>query len=71
MALIRGSWRASGGVYGSRRVLGDLREIGELCGKHRVARIMRQHRAKAPRGYILVVMAVDDATTFHRPGPNW
>ncbi|MCD4485815.1 IS3 family transposase, partial [Chromobacterium vaccinii] len=51
LALIRDSWRASGGVYGSRRVLGDLREIGELCGKHRVARIMRQHRIKAQRGY--------------------
>ena len=51
LALIRDSWRASGGVYGSRRVLGDLREIGEVCGKHRVARIMRQHSIKAQRGY--------------------
>lgn len=48
---VRDSWRASGGVYGSRRVLGDLRKIGELCGKHRVARIIRQHRIKAQRGY--------------------
>ena len=47
--MIRDSWRASGGVYGSRRVLGDLREIGEVCGKHRVARIMRQHGIKAQR----------------------
>lgn len=29
----------------------DLREAGELCGKHRVARIMREHRIKAVRGY--------------------
>ncbi len=51
LALIRDSWRASGGVYESRRVLGDQREIGEVCGKHRVARIMRQHSIKAQRGY--------------------
>lgn len=51
LALIRDSYTASGGVYGSRRVLGDLREIGEQCGKHRVARLMRAHRLKAQRGY--------------------
>lgn len=51
LELIRESWVASGGVYGSRRVLGDLREIGEVCGKHRVARIMRMHKIKAQRGY--------------------
>ena len=49
--LIRDSRRASGKVYGSRREPGDLREIGEACGKHRVARIMRQHGIKAQRGY--------------------
>lgn len=51
LALIRDSWRASGRVYGSRRVLGDLREIGEACGQHRVARIMRQHSIKAQHAY--------------------
>jgi len=51
LALIRDSYAASGGVYGFRRVLGDLREIGETCGKHRVARIMRTHQIKAQRGY--------------------
>lgn len=51
LALIRDSYAASGGVYGSRRVLGDLREAGELCGKHRVARIMRANKIKAQRGY--------------------
>ena len=38
-------------MYGSRRVPSDLRKIGEACGKHRVARIMRQHSIKAQRGY--------------------
>ena len=49
--LIRHSYHASSGVYGYRRVLGDLREVGELCSKHRVAKIMRAHKIKAIRGY--------------------
>lgn len=51
LKLIRDSYVASGGVYGARRVLGDLREAGELCGKHRVARIMRLNKIRAVRGY--------------------
>ncbi len=51
LGLIRDSYEASGGVYGARRVFGDLREVGESCGKHRVAKIMRSHKIKAIRGY--------------------
>ena len=51
LKLIRDSYAGSSGVYGSPRVFGDLREAGETCGKHRVARIMREHRIKALRGY--------------------
>lgn len=51
LGVIRDSYAASSGVYGSPRVFGDLREAGETCGKHRVARIMREHRIKALRGY--------------------
>jgi putative transposase len=51
LAVIRASYIASGGVYGSPRVFGDLREAGESCGKHRVARIMRMSKIKALRGY--------------------
>lgn len=51
LALIRDSYIASGGVYGSRRVFGDLREAGETCGRHRVEKIMRRHRLQAIRGY--------------------
>jgi putative transposase len=51
LPLIRASYAASGGVYGSPRVFLDLREAGQTCGRHRVARIMRQHRIKALRGY--------------------
>jgi putative transposase len=51
LGLIRASYAASGGVYGSPRVFADLREAGEQCGKHRVARIMRTHKIRALRGY--------------------
>ncbi len=51
LTLIRASYAASGGVYGAPRVFQDLREAGETCGKHRVAKIMRIHKIKAIRGY--------------------
>ena len=51
LGLIRASYAASGGVYGAPRVFLDLREVGETCGKHRVARIMRENKIKALRGY--------------------
>lgn len=42
---------ASSRVYGSPRVFMDLRELGEVCGIHRVASIMREYKLKAQRGY--------------------
>jgi putative transposase len=51
LALIRASYTASHGVYGSPRVVLDLREAGETCGRNRVARIMRRNKIKAIRGY--------------------
>ena len=51
LALIREFYAASSGVYGYLRVFADLREAGETCGKHRVARIMRENKIKALRGY--------------------
>ncbi|MDF4005360.1 IS3 family transposase, partial [Luteibacter sp. PPL552] len=51
LEVIKDSYVASEGVYGARRVFCDLREAGEICGKHRVAKIMRNHRIKAIRGY--------------------
>ena len=51
LVLIRASYAASDGVYGARRVFLDLREIGETCGKHRVARIMRVNGIRAIHGY--------------------
>lgn len=51
LGLIRASHAASSGIYGSPRVFLDLRETGETCGKHRVARLMRPHKIRAVRGY--------------------
>ncbi len=45
------SWLESGTVYGYRKVTDDLREQGEACGKHRVARLMRSEGLKAQVGY--------------------
>src|SRR5690242_20658660 len=51
LRLIRASFLASHGVYGAPRVFLDLREAGETCGKHRVARLMRQANLRALHGY--------------------
>lgn len=38
---IKQMWLESGSVYGYRKITDDLRDLGERCGKHRVARLMR------------------------------
>lgn len=51
LRLIRASFTASQGVYGAPRVFLDLREAGETCSKHRVARLMRENNIRAKAGY--------------------
>ena len=51
LRLIRASFEASHGIYGSPRVFLDLRESGETCSKHRVARLMRVNKIHARPGY--------------------
>lgn len=51
LGLIRASFTASHGIYGARRVFLDLREAGETCSKHRVARLMRVNKLFAAHGY--------------------
>jgi putative transposase len=51
LPLIRASFVASHGIYGSQRVFLDLREAGETCSKHRVARLMREHKLRALPGF--------------------
>jgi len=50
LRLIRASFTASQGIYGAPRVVLDLREAGETCSKHRVARLMRQANLRALHG---------------------
>ncbi|MFT6466742.1 MAG: putative transposase [Halopseudomonas sp.] len=51
LQLIRNSYAASSGVYGALLVFGDLREAGETCSKHSVARLMRTHKIRALKGH--------------------
>jgi transposase InsO family protein len=47
---IRTFFERSKGTYGSPRILRDLREAGFCCGKHRVAKMMRQAGLRAVVG---------------------
>src|SRR3954452_11818335 len=51
LRLMRASFTASHGIYGAPRVFLDLREAGETCSKHRVARLMREGNLRALHGY--------------------
>lgn len=51
LGLIKHSWLESGGVYGYRKIHADLRELGEGCGRHRVARLMRAEGLRSQTGY--------------------
>jgi len=48
--LIKHSWLESGSIYGHRKITKDLRELGETCSKHRVARLMKQKRVARDGG---------------------
>ena len=42
LVLIKEHYLASGDTYGSPEIHRDLREAGETCNMHRVAKIMRK-----------------------------
>jgi putative transposase len=42
LVTVRSSFLLSDRTYGARRILGDIRDAGHLCGRQRVARLMRQ-----------------------------
>ena len=48
---IKQFYTASGASYGSPWIHRDMREAGETCSVHRVARIMRENKIKAQIGY--------------------
>ena len=82
LRLIRVSYAASHGVYGAPRVFLDLREAGETCSKHRVARLMRVNKIKALHGYraprpirgsasLLAPNTLQRGFTVERPNRAW
>lgn len=82
LRLIRASYAASHGVYGAPRIFLDLREAGETCSKHRVARIMRANKIKAVYGYraprpargsasLLAPNSLQRGFTVKRPNRVW
>ena len=82
LRLIRASFTASQGIYGAPRVFLDLREAGETCSKHRVARLMRENRLRALHGYrtrrwsvgkpaVLIPNLLQRQFTVTRPNKAW
>ena len=82
LRLIRVSFTASQGIYGAPRVFLDLREDGETCSKHRVARLMRVNKLRALHGYrmrrwsvgkpaVLVPNILQRQFTVTRPNKAW
>ncbi len=82
LGLIRAAYTASHGVYGAPRIFLDLREAGETCSKHRVARIMRGNHIKALHGYrspryvrghtsLLTPNTLQRGFTVQRPNTAW
>jgi len=51
LGAIKQCWLESGAVYGYRKIMRDLHVLGEHCGKHRVARLMRREGLRAQIGY--------------------
>jgi putative transposase len=82
LRLIRVSFTASQGIYGAPRVYLDLREAGEICSKHRVARLMRENGLRALHGYrtrrwsvgkpaVLIPNLLKRQFTMSRPNKAW
>ena len=51
LGQIKQFWLESGCAYGYRNIHHDLRDSGEMVGKNRVYRIMRQAQISSQRGY--------------------
>jgi len=83
LGLLKHAWLESGGVYGYRKLTLDMRDLGERCGKHRVARLLRleglrsqtgYRRRPGPRGGTPAVVAPNHLQrqfTVHAPNQSW
>ena len=41
LELLKHAWSDSGGVYGYRKLMLNMGDLGETCGKHRPARLLK------------------------------
>lgn len=82
LRLICASFAASHGIYGAPRVFLDLREHGEACSKHRVARLMRVNglhalhgyrirHIPAPKPHVLIPNLLQRQFSVSRPNEAW
>ena len=82
LKLIRASFIASHGIYGAPGIPQDLRERGETCSKHSVARLMRESGLRALHGYrirhipapkpsVLIPNLLQRQFTVSRPNEAW
>ena len=51
LGILKHAWLESGGVYGSRKLTMDMRDLGKTCGKHRVARLLKLEGLLSQTGY--------------------
>ena len=51
LGLLKQAWLESGGIYGYRKLTLDMRDLGERCGKHRVARLLKAEGLRSQTGY--------------------
>jgi putative transposase len=51
LGLLKHAWLESGGTYGYRKLALDMRDLGECCGKHRVARLLKREGLRSQTGY--------------------
>jgi putative transposase len=84
LVTVRSSFLLSDRTYGARRILGDVLDAGHLCGRQRVARLMRQEALWArPRRrarpmdtgerplHTLVPNVLDRQFTASAPNQKW
>ncbi|MGV0986648.1 MAG: IS3 family transposase [Limnohabitans sp.] len=51
LGILKQAWLESGCVYGYRKLTLDMRDLGERCGKHHVARLLRREGIRSQTGY--------------------
>ncbi len=69
-SLIAESFERSRETYGPLRVQADLRDLGERCGKNRIARLMREQRLR-PAQKRRFRPTTTDSRHPHRIAENW